>query len=40
MYSEKNVMNTYKNLTLSEAQRTQGIESMSWIKFLTEINLK
>ena len=26
--------------TLSEAQRTQGIESLAWIMFLTEINLK
>ena len=25
--------------TLPEAQRTQGIESITWIKFLTKINL-
>ena len=26
--------------TLPEAQRTQGIESVTWIRFLTEVNLK
>ena len=28
------------HLTLPEAQRTQGIESVTWIRFLTELNLK
>ena len=30
----------FKNKTLPEAQRTQGIESITWIIFLTEISLK
>ena len=31
---------TSQSKTLPEAQRTQGIESITWIMFLTEINLK
>ena len=37
-----NTKNNFKiNIkTLPEAQRTQGIESVTWIRFLTEVNLK
>ena len=38
---EKKLKNVEKKLkTLPEAQRTQGIEFITWIIFLTEINLK
>ena len=30
----------FRNKTLPEAQRTQSIESITWIFFLTEINMK
>ena len=36
--SWKQVKNKFK--TLPEAQRTQGIESITWIMFLAEIDLK